>query len=77
MACAKYTRPVQANSMEEAMAKLSEGYWLSNGISTKYFCLAHYTDASGRTYYGVSHADNYMSPGGNPSADARNYYIDD
>lgn len=77
MACAKYTRPVQANSMEEAMAKLSEGYWLSNGIDTKYFCLAHYTDASGRTYYGVSHADNYMSPGGNPSADVRNYYIDD
>ena len=46
-------------------------------IITRIFALAHYTDASGRTYYGVSHADNCMSPGGNPSADVRNYYIDD
>ena len=78
MACAKFERPVQASSIEEAMQKLNDSGWFgfANGISQKYFCLAHYTDPSGRTFYGISYADNESNPGGIPGYDADNYGIE-
>ena len=78
MACAKFERPVQASSIEEAMQKLNDSGWFgfANGISQKYFCLAHYTDQSGKTFYGISYADNESNPGGIPGYDADNYGIE-